>query len=249
MSWESPRTVLNVPSQRRERGFEIKGFIETSFLDWPGYVSSVLFLGGCNFRCPFCHNHPLVTRPGKLPNLDLDDILIRLGRFQDWIDGVTITGGEPTLHTGLPQLISKFKENGFQVKLDTNGSRPDVLDALFKDRLIDAISMDLKGPLDSARYSRCAGVKIDVDVIERSLDLIEGSGVDYEFRTTVVPTLHGEDEILSMAMRLKGCRAWRLQNFRAQNVLAPSLREVKPYSPERIEHFKSISKRWVENVH
>ncbi|MBI4773325.1 MAG: anaerobic ribonucleoside-triphosphate reductase activating protein [Deltaproteobacteria bacterium] len=234
---------------RRDRGFDVKGFIETSFLDWPGYVSSVLFLGGCNLRCPYCHNHALVTRPGELPSLDLDEILSRMIRFQGWIDGITITGGEPTLHAGLSRLISEFKEKGFRVKLDTNGTKPDVLEKLIKARLVDAISMDVKGPLDSAQYSRCVGIEMDVDVIERSLDLITGSNIEYELRTTVVPTLHGENEILNMAMRLKGCRGWRLQNFRAQDVLAPPLREVKPYSPERIEHFRTISRRWVAHVH
>lgn len=233
---------------RRDRDFGIKGFIETSFLDWPGYVSSVLFLGGCNLRCPFCHNHPLVFRPDELPNLGLDEILDYMTRFRDWIDGITISGGEPTLHAGLPELISEFKEHGFQVKLDTNGTKPDMIEGLIEARLIDAISMDLKGPLDSAQYSRCAGVKMDVDVIERSLDLITGSGIEYEFRTTVVPTLHGENEILSMAHRLKGRRVWRLQNFRAQDALALPFRKVKPYSPERIEHFRNISAPWVASV-
>jgi len=184
----------------------------------------------------------------ELPSLKLDEILDHMNRFKGWIDGITITGGEPTLHAGLPRLISEFKDNGFLVKLDTNGTKPEVIEGLIKARLVDAISMDLKGPLDAARYSRCAGVEMDVDVIERSLDLITGSGIPYELRTTVVPTLHGEDEILNMAKRLKGCRAWRLQNFRAQDALAPPLRQVKPYSPERIEYFRNLSRNWVPSV-
>ncbi|MBU2547522.1 MAG: anaerobic ribonucleoside-triphosphate reductase activating protein, partial [Proteobacteria bacterium] len=133
---------------------DIKGFLETSFIDWPGQVASVLFLAGCNFRCPFCHNHGLVLRPDDYPGLSWNSIRDRLARFPGWIDGVVITGGEPTLSPGLADLAREIKDMGFQVKLDTNGGRPEVLAGLIEADLLDHVAMDVKGPLDDVSYAR-----------------------------------------------------------------------------------------------
>src|SRR5512135_851580 len=148
---------------------EIKGFLETSFLDWPGKLCSVLFLPLCNFRCPYCHNHPLVFHPEQYADISLEVVLNRLRSLKNWIDGVCISGGEPTLHRGLPLLIQEIKRKKFLVKLDTNGSNPQMLRDLIENKSIDFVSMDVKAPLDPFHYSRSAGVPINMKPILESI--------------------------------------------------------------------------------
>lgn len=126
----------------------IKGFIETSFLDWRGLISAVLFLPGCNFACPYCHNFTLVSDPDSLMSLPLDSVLDRLRPFVGWIDGVVVSGGEPTLHPGLEELLGLIHQEGFQVKLDTNGYRPEVVKRVVEAGLVDMVAMDVKAPLE-----------------------------------------------------------------------------------------------------
>jgi pyruvate formate lyase activating enzyme len=211
---------------------EIKGFLETSFLDWPGKLCSVLFLPRCNFRCPYCHNHPLVFHPERYTSIPLEDVLSRLQSFRGWIDGVCITGGEPTLERGLPHLIRELKGKGFSVKLDTNGSNPEILETLVKNREIDFVSMDVKAPLDPFSYRRSIGISIDLDVILKSIELLKREEVEYEFRMTVVPGLHGEEDIKRLGVELRAGRRFILQNFNPENPLDPSLRNITPYDPK-----------------
>src|SRR4030043_620779 len=164
---------------------EIKGFLETSFLDWPGKLCSVLFLPYCNFRCPYCHNHPLVFHPEQYATISLEDILSRLHSLKNWIDGVCLTGGEPTLHADLPSLIQEIRRHGFLVKLDTNGSNPAMLENLINAREIDFVSMDVKAPLDSFSYHRLTGLSIDINAILRSIEILKRGEVEHEFRMTV----------------------------------------------------------------
>ena len=211
---------------------EIKGFLETSFLDWPGKLCSVLFLPYCNFRCPYCHNHPLVFHPERYATISLKDILARLHSLKNWIDGVCLTGGEPTLHTDLPLLIREIKRHKFLVKLDTNGSNPQMLENLIKGREIDFVSMDVKAPLDPFRYSRSAGIPIQLKPILESLEILKGGKVDYEFRMTVVPGLHKEEDIRTLGDQLRVGRRFTLQNFNPENPLDPSLKKIVPYDPK-----------------
>ncbi|RLA83117.1 MAG: anaerobic ribonucleoside-triphosphate reductase activating protein [Deltaproteobacteria bacterium] len=210
----------------------IKGFLETSFLDWPGKVSAVLFLPGCNFRCPFCHNHELWTEPEKLEDIPLQYILERMGTFRDWIDGVCITGGEPTLQGGLRDLILELRGLGLGIKLDTNGSHPEVLEELIEEGLLDFVAMDVKAPLDPFRYQRAAGVSVDLGSIRRSIEILEEGKVDYVFRITVVPGLHTEGDIMELASELRGSKGLLLQNFNPQNAYDPALRSRRPYPEE-----------------
>lgn len=145
----------------------IKGFIETSFIDWKGHLSSVIFTGGCNFRCPYCHNSDLVLRPNELEDIPLDYIIKRLKKFKKWVNHIVITGGEPTIHKGLLELIEEIKSLGFNIKLDTNGSNPEMLKELAKRDLLNYIAMDIKGPLD--RYSRWCGIEVDVEKIKKKV--------------------------------------------------------------------------------
>jgi pyruvate formate lyase activating enzyme len=219
---------------------EIKGFLETSFSDWPGKICSVFFLPHCNFRCPYCHNHPLVFHPEQYSTFPFEDILERLRSFRNWIDGVCITGGEPTLHADLPLLVREIKRNGFLTKLDTNGSNPHKLENLIETEDIDFISMDVKAPLDRFRYSRSTGLSINLLPILKSIEILKRGKVEYEFRMTVVPGLHREEDIQILGDQLRVGRRFVLQNFNPENPLDPSLKKIAPYNPEAL---KKIEKK------
>lgn len=228
--------------------YSIKGFLETSFSDWPGKVAAVLFLPSCNFRCPFCHNYELVLRPEEIPDYPFDEILKALQRRRGWIDGVCLTGGEPTLHAWLPALIRELKpvlrslrmEAG--VKLDSNGSNPDCLEALIRENLVDYIAMDLKGPLEGGRYEILAGVPFAADRlarVQRSIQILLEGKVDYEFRTTLVPSLIGEEEVYELAGKIRGARRYTLQNFNPRDPLDSGLKKVAPWDDETLRRMQS----------
>jgi pyruvate formate lyase activating enzyme len=217
---------------------EIKGFLETSFLDWPGKLCSVIFLPHCNFRCPYCHNHPLIFHPERYSSIPFEDILDRLHSFRDWIDGVCITGGEPTLHVDLSLLIREIKRNGFLVKLDTNGSNPQVLEDLIKAGEIDFVSMDVKAPLDPFSYRRSIGLPVDLNFILRSIEILKKGKVEYQFRMTVVPGLHREEDIKTLGDQLRVGKRFALQNFNPENPLDPSLKEILPYDQKILKEIE-----------
>jgi pyruvate formate lyase activating enzyme len=219
---------------------QIKGFFETSFIDWFGKISSVIFLSGCNLRCPYCHNHPLVLRSHSVPTLPREWIAGRLQEFADWIDGVVISGGEPCLYPQLPQLIKFFRDMSFPVKLDTNGTKPDVLARLLDEHLIDYVAMDMKAPLDDIRYSRCAGVPLRVAPIQRSLSILAEGKVEYELRMTVCPSLTREKDIHDLARQMDGVPRFVLQGFSPKDPLNPALKNVTPYSQDQMMKFKEI---------
>lgn len=200
----------------------LKGFLETSFVDWPGRTCAVLFLGGCNLRCPFCHNHQLVLDPEELHSLDLKEILHRLRPLRHWLGGVCVTGGEPTLSAQLPALLRRLKTEGFPVKLDTNGTRPAILAALLAQGLVDMVAMDVKAPLDQALYDRCCGLTVDLGRIRASIKLIKESGVAHQFRMTVVPGLHDAAVVRRWRDELGDNDNLKLQNYNPQSVLAPT---------------------------
>lgn len=212
--------------------FPIKGFIETSFLDWPGKLASVVFTGGCNFRCPFCHNSDLVLSHTKMPSIPNQHVMATLRRFKKWVNRVVVTGGEPTLQPGLPHFLQSLKENGFLIKLDTNGSNPELLKVLAGKGLIDYVAMDVKGPL--ARYDRWCGVNVDIGKIEESIKfLLEGS-IDYEFRMTLVPFLHREQDAYDVAEEIRPARRFVVQTFIPRNTLNPAYTQVKPFTPDKM---------------
>src|SRR4030067_11438 len=211
---------------------EIKGFLETSFLDWPGKICSVLFLPGCNFRCPYCHNHPLVFHPEQYATMPLEDILGRLRFLRNWVDGVCLTGGEPSLHSDLPVLVREIKRHRFLIKLDTNGSNPQRLENLIEAREVDFVSMDVKAPLDPFRYSRSTGLPVKLEPILESIEILKRGKVDYEFRMTVVPGLHKEEDIQTLGDQLRVGPRFILQNFNPESPLDRSLKNIAPYDPK-----------------
>ncbi len=217
---------------------EIKGFLETSFLDWPGKLCSVVFLPYCNFRCPYCHNHSLVFHPEQYATIPLEVILARLHSLRDWIDGVCFTGGEATLHAGLPLLIREVKRKKFLVKLDTNGSNPQMLEDLIGGGSVDFVSMDVKAPLDPFRYSRSTGIPVNLKPILESIEILKRGTVKYQFRMTVVPGLHREEDIKALGDQLRVGRRFSLQNFNAEDPMDCSLKDLVPYDPNALERIE-----------
>jgi pyruvate formate lyase activating enzyme len=218
--------------------FPIKGFLETSFVDWPGKVASVVFLPRCNFRCPYCHNHELVLDPDSSPTISFQHILKQINKYKGWIDGVCITGGEPTLFPGLVQLIERLRKEDVLIKLDTNGSCPEVLRKLIRDHLVDYVAMDVKAPLNHELYSGCCGVSVDLEKIKESIRLLREDLPSYEFRVTVVPTLLKKESLLALAHELKGSKKLTLQNFNPARPLDPELKKVKPYTEQEIKELQ-----------
>ncbi|HEY5998071.1 MAG TPA: anaerobic ribonucleoside-triphosphate reductase activating protein [bacterium] len=211
--------------------FGIKGFLETSFLDWPGRLAAVLFLGGCNFRCPFCHNAELVLAPHLVPSIALGDVLERLRPLRGWVDGVVVSGGEPTLSPHLPELLGRLRSAGFEIKLDTNGSRPEVLAKLFARGLVQAVEMDVKAPLEPGAYTRLAGVPARVELIRASLDLVSLSGLPHRFRTTYVPGLLDAESMGRLRRSLPAQSPFAVQAFDPRRVLDPALSTRAAPSP------------------
>ncbi|RJX34363.1 MAG: anaerobic ribonucleoside-triphosphate reductase activating protein [Desulfarculus sp.] len=218
----------------------VKGFIETSFLDWPGQIASVFFLPGCNFRCPYCHNFTLVEEPDSLMTLSLEAVLDRLRPFAGWIDGVVVTGGEPTLHPGLDSLLEQIKQAGFRVKLDTNGYRPQVLVDLVARGLVDMVAMDLKAPLEPLAYRRVSGKPIEVEQVRQSLEFLKACGLAHQIRSTICPAWHGPAELAKMAAAVAGAQAWTLQALDPAHAWdQAALAGVEMFTPQEIARLQA----------
>ena len=189
---------------------DISGLQKTTLLDYPGQVACTVFLAGCNLRCPFCHNASLVLE-NPLPQMTESEFFAFLKKRRGILDGVCITGGEPTLRKELPEFIGKIRELGFRVKLDTNGTNPDMLERLLKEGLLDYVAMDIKNSPE--RYSvTCGGIDV-LDKVKHSAALLMESGTDYEFRTTCVHPLHDETAMAEIGKWLAGAKGYYLQNF------------------------------------
>lgn len=220
---------------------QIKGFIENSLIEWEGMICSIIFLSGCNFRCSYCHSPHLVDPPEDMETIPLEVVTDYLTKNRAWLDGVVISGGEPTLHNGLKELLKRLKALGLKVKLDTNGTNPTRLKELIEERLVDCIAMDVKAPLDDRSYSAASGSSCNVQDLRRSVRVIIESGLEHEFRTTVCPTFLGEKEIEDIARSLQGARRYVLQPFRPNNCLDRSMLIVTPYPLDKLRHFKEIA--------
>jgi len=190
------------------------GLQRLTLIDYPGKVAATVFTVGCNFRCPFCHNPELVFPDfgGTTGAISEKEFFDFLKKRQGQLDGICITGGEPTIQKNILVFMKKIKELGFLVKLDSNGTRPDVLKKAFDDKLVDFVAMDIKNCLE--KYDQTIGAKADLERIKLSVELIRNSGKDYEFRTTVVPNLHLEEDFDKIGMWLDGVENYTLQKFR-----------------------------------
>ncbi len=190
---------------------KISGFQKLTLLDFPGHTACTLFTSGCNMRCPFCHNTPLVEGTAE-EEYSEEEILSYLKKRQGILDGVAITGGEPLLHKDIGDFIRKIKEAGYKVKLDTNGSKSAVLQSLIDEGLVDFIAMDIKNTRE--KYALTSGSTIPYEEIKASIDIIKSSGIPHEFRTTVVRELHTEEDIIAIAELLGRSEKYYLQQFK-----------------------------------
>lgn len=217
---------------------------DASLVDYPGRMAAVLFLAGCNFSCGFCHNAPLMGR-GDAPTLRWNDLHDACQTFRDnWVNSVVITGGEPTLHPGIADIIATLREWGFSLKLDTNGSRPEVLECLLPQ--LDYVAMDVKfAPAD---YPLRAGFS-DVAALTRSVDLIRNHARRYEFRTTVIEAWHGEEQMHAIGQWVRGARLHVLQAFMPRdNLPDPSCRAMPETRPEILHALADLLRGYVERV-
>ncbi|MFQ5862118.1 MAG: anaerobic ribonucleoside-triphosphate reductase activating protein [Candidatus Brocadiales bacterium] len=228
---------------------QIKGFIENSLIEWEGMISSIIFLSGCNFRCSYCHSPSLVNSTEDMETIPLEAVTSYLKKNRAWVDGVVISGGEPTLHSGLKELLKKLKALGLKVKLDTNGTNPASLEELIGDRLLDCIAMDVKAPLEDKNYQEAAGRPCNVQDLKHSIKLIIESGLEHEFRTTVCPSFLGKEEIEDIAHTLQGAKRYVLQPFRPKNCLESSMSKVTPYPLEKLRHFREIARAHVADCY
>jgi pyruvate formate lyase activating enzyme len=211
----------------------IKGLIKTSLIDFPGKIAAVLFVGGCNFRCPYCYNVDLVLTPSQLPTVNQEELARFLDSRRGWLDGVVVSGGEPTIYPDLPQLLSWIKEFGYLVKLDTNGSNPELLQRLIDSSLVDYVSLDVKAPISSGKYQLFTQGNDGAQFVKTAAEILMSSSVPYELRTTVVPGIVSKEDILQIASEFKGARRYYLQQFRAEpRLVDPSFSSVKPYPLE-----------------
>jgi pyruvate formate lyase activating enzyme len=222
---------------------EISGFVKSSLIDYPQKVAAVVFTQGCNFKCGFCHNPKLiVSKEGTVAEKEVIDLLtIRQGK----LDGVVITGGEPTVQKDLIRFIKEVKSMGYLVKLDTNGTDPKILKKLIDDKLVDYVAMDIKGPPDS--YIEITGF-MNTKVIQTSIDILKESDVDYEFRTTVLPFYHGIKDFGIVGEMLRGATLYTIQGFRPEITFDKKLESEPPFKQIELEKIARIMKKYVKNV-
>ena len=228
----------------------IHGLQKMTLLDFPGRVACTVFLGGCDFRCPYCHNFELADGTAK-PVMDDGALFAFLEKRRGLLDGVAITGGEPCLHPGLVELMRKIRAMGYAVKLDTNGAHPDRLEAILAEGLADYVAMDIKNSPE--KYARTAGLKeMDLSPIRRSVSLLMNGAADYEFRTTVVDELHAQADFEAIGAWIAGARRYFLQAFTDRdsvpfaNLHAPSVEKMKAYAAVAARFVPDTQLRGVE---
>lgn len=202
----------------------IGGYQKLTLIDFPGKIATTVFTVGCSFRCGFCHNPELVIK-SQFPGLNKleEEFFEHLAKRKGKLEGVCITGGEPTIQSDIIAFIKKIRDMGFAVKLDSNGTRPDILKKLYELKLLDFVAMDIKNSPEN--YSKTVGLAADIARIKLSVKLIMNSGIPYEFRTTVVPGIHCEKDFEKIAKWIKGAKAYYLQEYREMRILDQELKK------------------------
>lgn len=224
---------------------KIYGLNKTTLLDYPGKVAATIFLGGCNFRCPFCQNSSLVLNPSAQPEIPVKEVLSFLKKRKGIVDGVCITGGEPTLSPDLPELLQEIRTLGYPIKLDTNGTHPALLKTLTEQNLIQMTAVDIKACPDNYP-ALCGLVHPELDAVKETVEFLKNGTLDYEFRTTVIRELHSEKDFIEIGQWLTGAKAYYLQAYRdSEEVLQPGF---SSYTRKELEHFREILKRTIPLV-
>ncbi len=229
---------------------KLHGIQKMTLLDFPGVVSCTIFLGGCDFRCPFCHNFELIDGTAQ-PVMDDSELIEFLRGRKALLDGVAITGGEPCLHKDLPELIKMIRAEGYKVKLDTNGYHPEMLKEILDGHLVEYVAMDIKN--SEEKYALTCGLEsIDLDKIKKSISLLMNGDTDYEFRTTVIKEFHEESDFEKMGEMIKGAKRYFLQRFTDRdsvpygNLSAPSFDEMRKYAEISRKYVPETELRGVE---
>lgn len=224
---------------------QIHGFAKTTLLDFPKHVAATIFTGSCNFRCPFCQNGDLVLHPAKVPVISEDEILCTLNKRRSIVEGVCITGGEPTLQPDLKEFIQKIRDMGFLVKLDTNGYRPEVLEELLDEHLLDYVAMDIKNCPE--KYAMTCGIPhLDLGRINSSIELLLQKTIPFEFRTTVVRQFHTKEDFEKIGQWIRGTDAYFLQSYRdSDRVISPGF---SPYSIEELKEIQNLLLPYIPSV-
>lgn len=224
---------------------KIGGLQKLSLVDYPGKVAASVFTIGCNFRCGYCHNPGLVVPERYAEEMDEGEVMAFLESRVGKLDAVVVSGGEPTLHRDLPEFMRRIKDMGYLIKLDSQGSNPDVLERLFAESLVDFVAMDVKGPL--AKYEQIMGWAIDPERIKRSIRLIMRSKVGYEFRTTVVKSQLASEDFEEIGKLVKGAKRYALQRFRpnVEMVDTEGFRDAETYDEAEFEGFRQIMEKYV----
>ena len=225
---------------------KIGGLQKVSLIDYPGLICAIIFLQGCNFRCSYCHNPELVEPQLFQPCIKENEVLEFLETRKGKLDAVTITGGEPTIQDGLALFIKQIKKMGFAVKLDTNGSQPQIIKTLLDEKLLDFIAMDIKAPLE--KYKSVINVPVNSDSIKESIRLILKSKIPYEFRTTVVASQLEEKDILYIAKLISGASRYALQKFVPVKVLDKKFLKEKSYPDEKFQKIKKHLENKINSV-
>lgn len=224
----------------------IGGFQKQSLIDYPGKISSVIFTSGCNLRCPFCHNPDLVLpeRISQKEEISKESVIKYLAKNKKLIDGVVISGGEPTLHSDLPEFIEEIKKLGFLVKLDTNGTNPEMLKELLDRKLLDYVSMDIKAPFVFEKHNEVVGNVLSEEIFKKIIDsknLLLNSKIEYEFRTTVANS-YIKENLLEIAKDIKGAKRFCIQKFNPDNILDAKATGLRSFSRKEIESLSKISR-------
>ena len=223
----------------------IGGLQKMTLLDYPGKIACTVFLPGCNLRCPYCHNSTLVIPEKLTQGFPEAELLAFLKKRQGKLDGVCITGGEPTIHKELPGLIRQIKDLGFLVKLDTNGSNPRMLESLIREKSIDYVAMDIKNS-PSCYEKTCGGISV-LEAAEKSLALLKSDVVDYELRTTVCKPLHSRESMEALGRWIQGAKRYFIQNFEDSGDLVGS--GMDPFPQQELEEFLNIVRAYVPEAH
>ena len=212
-----------------------------TLLDFPGCVSCTIFLGGCDFRCPFCHNFELIDGSMK-PTMDDDELIKFLESRKGLLEGVAITGGEPLMHKDLPMLIKRIRDTGYRVKLDTNGYHPELLSEILSSGMVEYVAMDIKNSPE--KYALTCGLDfVDMEKVYKSISLLKDGNTDYEFRTTVVNELHDEDDFVKIGEMIKGAKRYFLQRFTDRDSVPYG--NLTPPSFDKMHKFAEISREFV----